>query len=173
MTAKDPAPPATSALPYRPCVGIMLLNQRSQVFVAKRIDMPSEAWQMPQGGIDAGESPTTAARRELREEIGTDKAEILAESRDWYDYDLPAELIGKLWGGRFRGQRQKWFVMRFTGSDGDINIATEHPEFLDWKWAELEQLPDLIVPFKRHLYEALVKEFEPVVRQHSGQSRPR
>ena len=173
MTPNDSVPPAPAALPYRPCVGIMLLNRRGQVFVAKRIDMPSEAWQMPQGGIDVGETPHTAALRELREEIGTDKADLLAESQDWYDYDLPAELIGKLWGGRFRGQRQKWFVMSFTGRDGDINIATEHPEFLDWKWAELEQLPDLIVPFKRHLYELLVREFAPVVRRHIGESRSR
>jgi putative (di)nucleoside polyphosphate hydrolase len=168
MTQSDSAPPAN--LPYRPCVGIMLLNPRGQAFVARRIDMPSEAWQMPQGGIDENETPQVAALRELREEIGTDKAEILAESRHWMNYDLPPELVGKLWGGRYCGQRQKWFAMRFTGTDGDINIATEEPEFLDWKWAELERLPSLIVPFKRKLYEQLVIEFTPVARQLAAES---
>lgn len=165
-----PGDPSFAALPYRPCVGIMLLNRRGQAFVARRIDMPSEAWQMPQGGIDENETPRAAALRELREEIGTDKAEILAESRDWHDYDLPDELIGKLWGGRYRGQRQKWFAMRFTGSDSDIDLATEVPEFLDWKWAELDRLPSLIVPFKRRLYENLVAEFAPVARQVAADS---
>ena len=173
MTANDSTSTPLSALPYRPCVGIMLLNRRGQAFVARRIDMPSEAWQMPQGGIDDGETPQVAALRELREEVGTDKAEILAESRDWHDYDLPAELIGKLWGGRYRGQRQKWFAMRFTGSDDDINIDTEFPEFLDWKWAALERLPSLIVPFKRHLYELLVAEFAPVAEQLKRESESR
>ena len=157
-------------LPYRPCVGIMLLNSRGQAFVARRIDMPSEAWQMPQGGIDADENPLQAALRELREEIGTDKAEVLAENPRWLTYDLPEELIGKLWGGRYRGQTQKWFIMRFTGTDGDINIATEVPEFLDWKWADLERLPSLIVPFKRQLYEKLVEEFAPIARKLAAES---
>lgn len=161
---------ASTGLPYRPCVGIMLLNPRGQVFVARRIDMPSEAWQMPQGGIDEGEPPQIAALRELREEIGTDKAEVLAESRGWMNYDLPPELIGKLWGGRYRGQTQKWFVMRFTGSDSDINIATEVPEFLDWKWAEIERVPSLIVPFKRKLYEQIVAEFAPVAHKIASES---
>jgi putative (di)nucleoside polyphosphate hydrolase len=152
-----------SGLPFRPGVGIMLLNPSNRVFVARRIDMPSEAWQMPQGGIDPGETPRAAAFRELKEEVGTDKAEMLAESPVWRSYDLPAELMGKLWGGRYRGQTQKWFALRFTGTDADIDIATEEPEFLDWKWAELADLPRLIVPFKRKLYEELVAEFAPLV----------
>lgn len=155
--ATDPA-----SLPYRPCVGIMLFNRDGNVFVARRIDMVSEAWQMPQGGIDPGEEPAAAAFRELREEIGTAAAEILAETEDWLDYDLPAELIGKLWKGRYRGQRQKWFAMRFTGEDRDIDIATETPEFSEWKWVAPAELPGLIVPFKRPLYAELVDRFGPL-----------
>ena len=152
-------------LPYRPGVGIMLLNPAGRVFVARRIDMPSEAWQMPQGGIDPGETPAAAAFREMEEETGTAAAEILAESEGWLDYDLPPELIGKLWEGRYRGQTQKWFAMKFLGSDADIDIATEHPEFSDWKWAGIEELPDLIVPFKRALYGELVRLFRPVAER--------
>ncbi len=150
-------------LPYRAGVGIMLLNSDNNVFVGKRIDNASEAWQMPQGGIDEGEEPQISALREMKEEIGTDKAEIIAESRDWYNYDLPEHLIGRLWGGRFRGQRQKWFCLRFLGNDGDINIATEHPEFCQWQWTSMKNLPDLIVPFKRKLYEEIVEEFLPQI----------
>ncbi|MGE5146638.1 MAG: RNA pyrophosphohydrolase, partial [Candidatus Eiseniibacteriota bacterium] len=160
----DTAPPPPTLEPkdgYRPGVGVMLLNGASLVLVAKRIDMPSDAWQMPQGGIDAGEAPEVAALRELREEIGTDKAEIVAESRAWLNYDLPPELRGVLWRGRFRGQTQKWFLARFTGTDADIDLETEHPEFLAWRWAALDDLPDLIVPFKRQLYRDLVAEFRP------------
>ena len=150
---------SAQSLPYRPCVGIMLLNRDGAVFVAKRIDMPSDAWQMPQGGIDRGEDPRAAALRELEEEIGTAKAEILCESRVWLKYDLPVELSGGIWGGRYRGQRQKWFVMRFTGSDADINLATEHPEFDAWQWVAADRLPDLIVSFKRQLYIDILAEF--------------
>jgi putative (di)nucleoside polyphosphate hydrolase len=145
---------------YRPAVGIMLLNRDNEVFVARRIDLAEEAWQMPQGGIDKGEDPRTAALRELKEEIGTDKAEILAESRFWLRYDLPPALVGKVWGGRWRGQRQKWFAMRFTGSEADIDLATEHPEFNAWKWAPARSLPEFIIPFKRQLYIDVLKEFE-------------
>jgi putative (di)nucleoside polyphosphate hydrolase len=152
---------------YRPAVGIMLVNPAGHAFVGRRIDMPAglAAWQMPQGGIDPGESPRVAAFRELKEEVGTDKAEILAETRDWYHYDVPPEIIIEItqahWGGRYRGQRQKWFLMRFTGSDADINPATEHPEFDAWEWVEPERLPELIVPFKRQLYSDLLAEFRP------------
>jgi putative (di)nucleoside polyphosphate hydrolase len=165
--------PEFAHLPYRPCVGVMLLNARGEAFVARRIDMPSEAWQMPQGGIDEGESPETAAFREMREEIGTDKAEILGESTTWHDYDLPPELLGKIWDGRYRGQRQKWFVMRFMGRERDIDINTPEPEFLAWKWAPLAQLPDLIVPFKRDLYQRLVTEFAPYAERLAAESGAR
>lgn len=161
-----------NGLPFRPGVGIMLLNSLNQVFVARRIDMPSQAWQMPQGGIDPGETPRAAAFRELKEEVGTDKAEVLAESPVWRSYDLPVELRGKLWGGRYRGQTQKWFALRFTGTDADIDIATDEPEFLDWKWAALVDLPALIVPFKRKLYEELVAEFGPLVGVRASYLRP-
>ncbi|MGB1539960.1 MAG: RNA pyrophosphohydrolase [Rickettsiales bacterium] len=150
---------SADALAYRPAVGILLLNPHNLVFVAKRIDMPSEAWQMPQGGMDDGETPEEAAFRELKEEIGTHNAEIIAESKDWLTYDLPEPLIGKLWGGKYRGQKQKWFAMRFLGEDAEINLDTEEPEFLEWKWEQLHRTPELIVPFKRELYQKLVDEF--------------
>lgn len=145
---------------YRPGVGIMLLNHQGQAFVGRRVDMPiAPAWQMPQGGIDRGETPRQAAMRELEEEIGTGKAEILGESRRWLKYDLPAQLAGAMWGGRYRGQRQKWFAMRFTGNDRHINLATEHPEFDAWQWVAPDRLPELIVPFKRQLYIDILAEF--------------
>jgi putative (di)nucleoside polyphosphate hydrolase len=146
---------------YRPGVGIMLLNDRGLVFVGRRINMPAglAAWQMPQGGIDRGETPRQAALRELQEETGTDKAEILAKSAVWHHYDLPAEIAGRMWKGRYRGQRQKWFAMRFTGTDADIDLATHHPEFDAWEWVEPERLPELIVPFKRQIYRDVLAEF--------------
>jgi putative (di)nucleoside polyphosphate hydrolase len=149
----------SSELPYRPCVGLMLLNGRGQVFVGKRIDQTVEGWQMPQGGIDAGEDPRTAALRELKEEAGTDKAEIIAEMQDWVTYDLPPHLIGVAFHGRYRGQRQKWFALRFLGEDRDINILAHEPEFAEWKWVDREALPGLIVPFKRDSYAAVLKAF--------------
>jgi len=147
---------------YRPAVGIMLLNRESNVFIGRRIDMPAglAAWQMPQGGIDPGETPQEAAFRELQEEVGTANAEILGESRGWLHYDLPAEIAGGMWGGRYRGQRQKWFAMRFTGEDSDIDLAAaKHPEFDAWEWVPPERLPELIVPFKRQLYLDVLAEF--------------
>ncbi len=143
---------------YRPSVGVMLLDRQGRVFVGERIGTPG-AWQMPQGGIDAGEAPLEAARRELKEEAGTDKAEFLAESTGWISYDLPEDLRRKLWGGRFRGQTQKWFAFRFLGSDADIDLATHHREFARWRWLELRELPLHIVPFKRRVYEQVVAEF--------------
>ncbi len=150
----------------------MLFNGQGRIFVARRIDMPSAAWQMPQGGIDKGEDPPRAALRELKEEVGTDKGEIVAESPRWRHYDLPPELKSVLWGGRFRGQTQKWFLLHFTGEDRDIDIATEHPEFLEWKWVELNEVPRLIVPFKRMIYEDVVAEFGPLVERFLSRSRP-
>lgn len=137
----------------------MLLNEANRVFVGQRIDMRTEAWQMPQGGIDEGEDPQKAAIRELKEEIGTDKVRILGESQDWLDYDLPDDLIPQVWGGKFRGQRQKWFAMRFEGKDADINIETDHPEFHTWRWVGPQDVPLLIVPFKQELYKKVLAEF--------------
>jgi putative (di)nucleoside polyphosphate hydrolase len=152
--------PETERTRYRECVGIMLVNQTGEVLVARRADMPgTPAWQMPQGGIDWGETPREAAMRELEEEIGTAKAEILAESRDWLTYDFPRELASRRWGGRFRGQRQKWFVMRFTGCDADIDLGSRHAEFDAFRWVDPEQLPELIVAFKRQVYIDVLSEF--------------
>lgn len=153
-----------SGLPYRAGVGVMLLNPANAVFVGQRLDSTLEAWQMPQGGMDPGEAPLDTAFRELAEETGITKAELLAESRGWLYYDLPDELVGKMWKGRYAGQRQKWFAMRFTGTEADIDIATAHPEFRAWRWAPVDELCRMIVPFKRALYEAVIAEFEPVWR---------
>ena len=153
----------TSDLPYRPCVGIMLVNADGKVFAGKRIDQTVEGWQMPQGGIDDGESPREAARRELQEETGTDKAEIIAELPDWLTYDLPAHLVGIAFKGRYKGQKQKWFLMRFTGQDSDIDLHAHEPEFSDWKWFALDEIPGLIVPFKRPTYEAVIAGFQHLV----------
>lgn len=149
-------------LPYRPAAGVMLLNGHKQVFVAQRLDTTLEAWQMPQGGLDDGEEPEAGALRELEEETGiaAHLVEIIARSTGELLYDLPEDLIGKLWKGRYRGQRQSWFLMRFMGEDRDVNLETSHPEFRAWKWADPRDLPDLIVPFKRTLYEDVLREFE-------------
>ncbi|GAB4287352.1 MAG: RNA pyrophosphohydrolase [Roseovarius sp.] len=156
---------AHDALPYRPCVGVMLVNDRGEVFVGQRIDTPAPAWQMPQGGIDAGESVRAAALRELAEETGLapELVRIEAETPDWLCYDLPADLLGKVWQGRYRGQRQKWVLARFLGRDEDIDIATAHPEFSRWRWLPPAALIDSIVPFKRAVYERVLAEFRDLI----------
>ena len=144
---------------FRAGVGILLFNAEGDVFVGQRNDVHGEAWQMPQGGVDKDEEPLAAAFRELREEIGTDNATLIADSGGWLRYEWPPEVAGKLWDGRWRGQQLKWFAMRFLGSDDDIDIATKHPEFSAWRWAPIEELPSLIVAFKRPIYERIVGLF--------------
>ena len=148
-------------LPYRPCVGVMLANTAGDIFVGQRIDNQGPAWQMPQGGIDDDEDPQRAALRELWEETGVlpSLVKVEAETKDWISYDLPADIAGRIWGGKFRGQTQKWFLLRFQGSDSDINIATQHPEFSEWRWLPPEELVDAIVPFKREVYQQVLEEF--------------
>ena len=154
---------AVRAEGYRAGVGIMLLDAERRVFVGRRIDMAGENWQMPQGGIDRGESPRQAALRELKEEVGTDNAEVLAETAQWLRYDVPQSVAGRRWGGRYRGQMQKWFAMRFTGTDREIDVATELREFDAWRWVAAADLPALIVPFKRQLYQDVLAEFGKLV----------
>ena len=158
---------AFAHLPYRPCVGVMLVNADGHVFVGRRIDnKEGDAWQMPQGGIDEGEDVHPAALRELYEETGVsaDLVTIIAQSREEHFYDLPDELIGKLWRGRYRGQRQTWLLMRFAGEDSDIRLDAHDPaEFFEWRWAEPETLPDLIVPFKKRVYRQVVEEFRDLI----------
>ncbi len=144
---------------YRRCVGIFLLNADDAVFVGQRHDVGRQAWQMPQGGIDPGEDAVAAGLREMREEIGTDRALLLRESSVWRSYDLPAELQGRVWSGRYRGQTQRWLAFRFTGEDADIRLDGPHPEFSTWRWVEPERLVELIVPFKRDVYLSVVGEF--------------
>ncbi len=147
-------------LKYRPCVGIALFNKDGQIFVGERIDTPN-AWQMPQGGIDNGEDIKSAAMRELLEEIGTDKAQIIKIADKKIKYDLPDRLISKLWNGKYRGQEQIWVAMRFTGEDSDINLNTfNQPEFSAWQWIDLPQILDLIVPFKRDIYREVIEVFK-------------
>jgi putative (di)nucleoside polyphosphate hydrolase len=157
---------AYAHLPYRPCAGIMLKNPQGLIFVGQRLDgsgVSSEAWQMPQGGVDDGEDAETAALRELGEETGIapHHVDIIARSAGEHLYDLPPELLGRIWKGQYRGQRQIWFLMNFLGRDEDVNIATAHQEFRDWRWAHVDELVDLIVPFKRELYSNVLKEFAP------------
>ncbi len=150
-----------TSLPYRPCAGVMLMNRDGRVFVGQRLDSTLEAWQMPQGGIDPGEAPIDAAVRELREETGVaaDKVRLIAEAPDELFYDLPDDMVGKIWKGKWRGQRQRWFLFAFDGTDADIDIATPEPEFRAWRWSDPADLPTMIVPFKKSLYEAVLAAF--------------
>jgi putative (di)nucleoside polyphosphate hydrolase len=148
-------------LPYRPCVGVMLINAEGRIFAGQRKDNSVAAWQMPQGGIDGDEKPKQAALRELWEETGvtSDLVEFLAKSPGWVTYDLPDELIGKVWGGKYRGQRQRWLLFRYHGRDDQIDIATEHPEFSEWRWVTADEMLAAIVPFKRAVYDEVVAAF--------------
>jgi putative (di)nucleoside polyphosphate hydrolase len=155
-------------LPYRPCAGVMLLNRDGHVFVGQRLDSVVEAWQMPQGGIDPGEDPLTAAIREIGEETGIapHHLRLIAEAPDELFYDLPDDLVGRIWKGKWRGQRQRWFLFSFTGEDSDVNIATTEPEFRAWKWAAPSELPAMIVPFKKTLYETVIATFAGPLSDH-------
>jgi putative (di)nucleoside polyphosphate hydrolase len=150
---------------YRRGVGLLMFNAQGMIFTGRRIDTDTEAWQMPQGGIDPGETPRQAAIRELKEETGTDNVEIVGESAQWRSYDFPAELQSQIWNGRFRGQTQKWFAMRFLGRDSEIDLDGHQPEFDSWRWSRLEDLPRHIVRFKRRLYADIAAEFEELIRR--------
>ena len=150
-------------LPMRTGVGIIVLNNNNQVFVGKRKDNPGDKWQMPQGGVDKGEDFITAMKRELIEETSIKNIKILKEIQNMYQYELPNNLVGIIWKGKFRGQRQKWFITKFLGNDDEINLDTQHPEFIDWKWIDPQDLPEVIVDFKKELYLNLLKEINQVV----------
>lgn len=173
MTAADDH--RSAQLPYRPCVGVMVVNAEGKVWVGCRADAPGDPegrgtwWQMPQGGIDEGEDPRKAALRELEEETGITSVDIVAETSDWVRYDLPAHLVGKAWGGKYRGQKQKWFLVRFKGSEAEINITPAPPhqiEFIKWQWAAHDTLIDTVVPFKRDVYAAVLSEFASILENH-------
>jgi putative (di)nucleoside polyphosphate hydrolase len=157
-------------LPYRPCVGIMLINRDDRIWIGRRSDKPNDEgsghwWQMPQGGIDEGEDPKLTAARELYEETGVRSVKLMAEAPRWYYYDLPSHLVGISWGGRYRGQKQRWFAFRFLGEDSEVNISPvgHKPEFDDWRWVGIDEVTELIVPFKRHVYEQVVQAFRPLI----------
>jgi putative (di)nucleoside polyphosphate hydrolase len=161
------------SLPYRPCVGLVVFNRAGLAFIGRRIDGPehvdlTHAWQMPQGGIDAGEEPWPAALRELREETNIHSVERIGEIAEWLSYDIPRDLIGQAWNGRYRGQTQKWFAVRFAGAESEIDIAhpggAHEPEFSAWRWEKLENIPELVVPFKRPVYDRVVAEFAEFAR---------
>jgi putative (di)nucleoside polyphosphate hydrolase len=154
---------ADQKLPMRLGVGIILLNDKNNVFVGKRRDNPGEKWQMPQGGVENGENFLTAMKRELLEETNIKNIKIIKEIKQIYEYELPKKLIGVIWKGKFRGQRQKWFIVRFTGNENEINLNTKYPEFIEWKWIEVDELPNVIVDFKKNLYLNLLKEIKLVI----------
>ena len=151
---------STKELPLRIGVGILLLNNENKVFVGKRIDNPESFWQMPQGGVDKNEDFLRAAKRELKEETGIKSVELIKEVNDWLEYDLPKNLLGKIWNGKYRGQTQKWFIMRFLGKNEEINIKTKNPEFLDWQWVNSSELPNISVNFKTNIYKRLQEELK-------------
>jgi len=150
-------------LPLRIGVGIALLNHENKVFVGKRIDNPANSWQMPQGGVDKNEDFLQAAKRELEEETSVKTVEVIKELNEWLTYDLPKNLLCKIWKGKYRGQKQKWFIMKFIGNDSEINIKTKHPEFLDWKWIDPENLTDIAVHFKLEVYKKLKSEIKKIL----------
>lgn len=148
-----------SQLPYRSGVGALIINKNYQVFVAKRVDSKHDVWQMPQGGMNVGETPSAAVMREIKEEIGTDHCELILESNHWYSYDVPQKITKRLWSGQYRGQKQKWFLVKFLGRNSDININTLVPEFCEWRWVEIDNLLSIVIPFKRKLYRNILNEF--------------
>ena len=150
-------------LPLRSGVGIVVLNKANKVFVAKRIDNPKNFWQMPQGGVDKNETFINAAKRELEEETGIKTTTLIREIDEWLTYNLPKNLLGKIWKGKYRGQKQKWFVMKFTGSESEININTKNPEFLDWKWIDIDQITEVVVDFKLHVYKELKEKIKKII----------
>ena len=149
-------------LPLRTGVGIAVLNSENKVFVGKRKDMPFDKWQMPQGGVDIDEPLLVALKRELKEETSIESIKVLKEFNQWLEYELPENLIGKIWKGKYRGQKQKWFIVRFTGENKEINIDTKYPEFVEWKWVDINLLPDLIVHFKQHVYKSVLLELKKI-----------
>lgn len=166
--------PRFEDLPYRPCVGLMVLNRKGHAFIGRRLDGPEHvdaihSWQMPQGGVDDGEEPFSAAKRELYEETNIRSIEKIGEIKEWLFYDIPRDIVGKAWKGRYRGQKQKWYALRFLGKDKEIDIAhpaegAHKPEFVEWRWEPVENLPGLIIPFKRPVYERVVREFAPLAK---------
>jgi putative (di)nucleoside polyphosphate hydrolase len=165
--------PRFEELPYRPCAGMAVLNQNGLIFIGRRVEGPEHidnvhVWQMPQGGIDEGEEPYPAALRELHEETNIRSVEKLGEIKDWLYYDIPRDIVGRAWKGRYRGQKQKWYVFRFMGNESEIDIAHpaggHEPEFVEWRWELMENLPNLVVPFKRKVYEQVVREFRKFVK---------
>ena len=152
-------------LPLRIGVGIVILNSKNKIFVGKRLDNPFDKWQMPQGGVDLDEPLLVAMKRELKEETSIKNIEVLKEFDQWFEYELPENLIGKIWKGKYRGQKQKWFIVRFIGLENEININTKYPEFIEWKWINMILLPDLIVSFKKNIYKKVLDELKKYINQ--------